>query len=113
MTSNQDLALIQHNETTTSQAPSATAMSIDADNSNDQHFTVTLVEERDLQAHHETPPAVRHVSPLQSFIDSGTSLFDPLVHFLQSLAEGVHGSPPEPLAAPQSRDHAKRLAYLA
>ena len=89
-------------------------------NPEDDHhnFTVTFAGQRDLVEPSESESlnfaefSVHHVSTLQSLFESGSHIFDPFVHFLQSLAEGVSGSPRTAMAAPPPpRD--KRMLYIA
>ncbi len=82
-------------------------------------FTPIFVEQRDLEEPDGGSDSlefdtftVKHISALQSLFESGTHLFDPFVHFIQSLAEGVKGSPPSaPLAVPPSPKD-KRMLYM-
>ena len=91
---------------------------INADyNQTDDDLTATFTEQRDLVDPVDSDSlefdafSVKHISALQSLFETGSHLFDPFVHFIQSLADGVKGSSRAPLAVtPAPRD--KRMLYI-
>jgi hypothetical protein len=82
------------------------------------NFTVTFVGERIVELENPAPPpppthhySVRHLSTLETLFDTGSQILDPVIHFLQNLAEGVRGSPHSHPSAPPAMD--KRMLYIA
>lgn len=88
------------------------------DNSQENSSFITFLEQRDLVEQQVDPESleyddtfsVKHISALQSLFETGSHFFDPFVNFIQSLAEGVKGSPAPLAAAQPPRD--KRMLYI-
>lgn len=79
----------------------------------EQNFTVTIWKQRDLVEAHDVESSqlaefsVKHLSTLESVFQRGVRLFDPFIHFIQTLTERKQ----EPLAEPVLKD--KRMLYIA
>lgn len=79
----------------------------------EHNFTVTLLNQRDLVDTPEVEPvefaefSVKHISTLESVFETGIHLFDPFIHFIQTLTEQKQVLASEPL----TKD--KRMLYIA